>query len=99
MLIAAPFSPSSLLRGSFAPREVVDVRGRADFSGFDPRPERPTLVTLVRPRSDPKTFFVEGKTFCETPPAADFSRFDPRPEPTLAALLAPHRAKTFLRRS
>ena len=48
MLIAAPFSPSSLLRGSFAPREVVDVRGRADFSGFDPRPERPHFSNFGR---------------------------------------------------
>ena len=31
---------------------VVDVRGRPHFSGFDPRPGRPTLATLVRPRSE-----------------------------------------------
>ena len=32
-------------------QRVVDVRGRSDFSRFDPRPE-PTLATLLAPRSE-----------------------------------------------
>ena len=66
---------------------LVDVRGRSDFSRFDPRPERPhfyTVATLVRPRGA-KTFLIlwSEDLFVRRRPRPDFSRFDPRPEPTL----------------
>jgi hypothetical protein len=40
---------------------VLDVRGRSDFSRFDPRPERPRFSNFGPP--------AERRPFCETPPA------------------------------
>ena len=50
------------------PGGVVDVRGRSDFSRFDPRPERPHFSNFSPP-AERRPFFVERRPFCETPPA------------------------------
>ena len=47
---------------------VVDVRGRSDFSRFDPRPERPHFSNFGPP-VERRPFFVERRPFCEMPPA------------------------------
>ena len=65
-------------------RGVVDVRGRADFSRFDPRPERPHFSNFGPPAE--RRPFCGAKTFLSDAACAlrsEFSRFDPRPEPTL----------------
>ena len=49
-------------------RGVVDVRGRPDFSRFDPRPERPHFSNFGPPEES-EDLFVERRPFCETPPA------------------------------
>ena len=70
---------------------VVDVRGRSDFSRFDPRPP---LATLVRPRSE-DLFLWSEDLFVRRRLRSDFSRFDPASPgdgPTLATLVRPRRA-------
>ena len=47
---------------------VLDVRGRSDFSRFDPRPERPHFSNFGPP-AERRPFFVERRPFCETLPA------------------------------
>ena len=47
---------------------VLDIRGRSDFSRFDPRPERPHFSNFGPP-AERRPFFVERRPFCETPPA------------------------------
>ena len=74
---------------------VVDVRGRSDFSRFDPRPERPHFSNFGPP-AERRPFFCGAKTsFCEMPHLrSDFSRFDPASPgdgPTLATLVRPRR--------
>jgi len=75
---------------------VLDVRGRSDFSRFDPRLERPRFSNFGPP-AERRPFFVERRPFCETPPAelrSDFSRFDPASPgdgPTLGTLVRPRR--------
>jgi hypothetical protein len=39
-------------KGVSTPREVLDVRGRSDFSNLTLARRGPTLATLVRPRSE-----------------------------------------------
>jgi len=46
----------------------LDVRGRSDFSRFDPRPERPHFSNFGPP-AERRPSFVERRPFCETLPA------------------------------
>ena len=53
---------------SYPPGGTRDVRGRSDFSRFDPRPEGPRFSNFGPP-AERRPFFVERRSFCETPPA------------------------------
>ena len=61
-------SPAAIFLEPLGHPGVVDVRGRSDFSRFDPRPERPHFGNFGPP-AERRSFFVERRPFCETPPA------------------------------
>ena len=69
---------------------VLDIRGRSDFSRFDPRPERPHFSNFgPRPRSE-DLFLWSEDFFVRRRLRSDFSRFDPASPgdgPTLATLV------------
>jgi hypothetical protein len=77
---------------------VLDVRGRSDFSRFDPRPERPRFSNfLVRPRSE-DLFLWSEDLFVRRRLRSDFRRFDlasPGDGPTLATLVRPRQGTDF----
>ena len=67
-----PLSPQSELTSQPEPPlrhpGVLDIRGRSDFSRFDPSPERPRFSNFGPP-AERRPFFVERRPFCEMPPA------------------------------
>jgi len=82
---------SRIVQNSFTrshPGEL-DVRGRSEFSRFDPRPERPHFSNFGPP-AERRPFLWSEDLFVRRRLRSDFSRFDPASPgdgPTLATLV------------